>query len=174
MFFPGRPVLFQLGGSRIPDIQQKLHLSNAQLGAVLLGLPTGLLISLPLAGWLVTKFGSKKIVLTAAAVYACTLPLLGIVQNKTQLIATLFLFGMGGNMLNISVNTQAVGTEALYGRTIMATYHGLWSLAGFTGAAIGTLAVKLQVVPFQHFIAIPVIAWIVLLIIARNLRFRAT
>ncbi len=145
---------FSSWASRIPDIQQKLHLSNAELGAVLLGLPTGLLISLPLAGWLVAKFGSKKVVLSAAIFYACSLPLLGLAQNKLQLIASLFLFGMGGNMLNISVNTQAVGTEALYGRTIMASYHGLWSLAGFTGAAIGTLAVKINLPPYQHFAGI--------------------
>ncbi len=160
---------FSSWASRIPDIQQRLHLSNAELGAVLLGLPTGLLISLPLAGWLVAKFGSKKVVLSAVAFYSFTLPLLGLAQNKTQLIGSLFLFGMGGNMLNISVNTQAVGTEALYGRTIMASYHGLWSLAGFTGAAIGTLAVKFKILPYQHFFAILVISLVLLLIISRNL-----
>ncbi len=52
--------------SRIPDIQLKLHLDNAGLGAVLLALPTGLMTSLPLAGWLVAKYGSRPVALVAA------------------------------------------------------------------------------------------------------------
>ena len=137
--------------SRIPDIQQRLHLDNAALGGVLLGLPVGLLTSLPLAGWLVAKFGSRPIAVTAAILYASILPLLDLVIAPWQLVAALVLFGMCGNLLNISMNTQAIGTEALYGRTIMASYHGLWSLAGFAGGSIGTLFINLGWVPWQHF-----------------------
>lgn len=66
-------------------------------------------------------------------------------------------------MLNISMNTQAVGTEALYGRTIMASYHGLWSLAGFSGAAIGTLMIGLGLLPYQHFLIISFLAFLIIL-----------
>ena len=145
---------FASWASRIPNIQEKLHLNNAALGAVLLGLPTGLLISLPFAGWLVARFGSRVIVIISALVYSFTLPMLGIAGNKGQLLATLFVFGMGGNMLNISMNTQAVQTETFYGRTIMASYHGIWSLAGFTGAAIGSMMVNLGLAPAEHLLYI--------------------
>ncbi len=121
---------------------------------VLLGLPTGLLISLPFAGWLVARFGSRIIVIISALVYSFTLPALGFASDKGQLLTCLFVFGMGGNMLNISMNTQAVQTESFYGRTIMASYHGIWSLAGFTGAAIGSLMVNLGFTPVEHFIYI--------------------
>jgi MFS family permease len=144
--------------SRIPDIRLKLHLDNAALGGVLLALPAGLMVSLPLAGWLVARFGSRRIATIAAIGYACTLPLLGLAGAVWQLMACLFLFGMGGNLLNISMNTQAVGTEQLYGRTIMASYHGLWSLAGFSGAAIGNLMIGLGLLPYQHFLLISTVA----------------
>jgi MFS family permease len=162
-FFFLAGLCFSSWASRIPDIQTKLHLNNARLGAVLLSLPTGLLISLPMAGWLVAKFGSRVIAISAALLYALTLPLLGFVQTIWQLIICLFIFGMGGNMLNISMNTQAVGTEAIYGRSIMASYHGLWSLAGFSGAAIGTLLVRLGLSPAGHFL---IISGLALLIVA--------
>jgi MFS family permease len=160
---------FSSWASRIPDIQVKLHLNNAGLGAVLLGLPTGLLISLPVAGWLVAKYGSRFIAIGAAILYAATLPLLGLAESKLQLLLCLFLFGMGGNMLNISMNTQAVSTETLYGRTIMASYHGLWSLAGFSGAALGTLMVALGLSPFQHFLIINVIGFLIIAIASKYL-----
>ena len=148
--------------SRIADIRLKLHLSAAGLGGVLLGLPAGLMVSLPLAGWLVARFGSRPVGTFAAICYICTLPLLGLVDAVWQLVAVLFIFGMGGNMLNISINTQAIGTEALYGRTIMASYHGLWSLAGFSGAAIGTLFIGIGWLPYQHFLVITALGFLIL------------
>jgi MFS family permease len=162
-FFFLAGLCFSSWASRIPDIRLKLHLDNAGLGAVLLGLPAGLMTSLPLAGWLVARFGSRPIALFAAIAYACTLPVLGLVTAVWQLVACLFLFGMGGNLLNISINTQAIGTESLYGRTIMASYHGLWSLAGFSGASIGTLFINLGWLPYQHFLVITAAAGMIVL-----------
>ncbi len=65
-FFFLAGLCFSSWASRIPDIRLKLHLDNAALGAVLLGLPAGLLTSLPLAGWLVARFGSRPVALLAA------------------------------------------------------------------------------------------------------------
>jgi len=160
---------FSSWASRIPNIQQKLHLDNASLGGVLLGLPIGLLTSLPLAGWLVARFGSRPIAITAAILYASTLPTLGLVNAVWELVTCLFFFGMFGNMLNISINTQAIGTEALYGRTIMASYHGLWSLAGFSGASIGTAFISLGWLPWQHFLVVTALAYIIVISISSHL-----
>ncbi|WP_153797263.1 MFS transporter [Foetidibacter luteolus] len=142
---------FASWASRIPNIQQKLQLSEGGLGTVLLSLPVGLMVSLPFSGVLVSKFGSRKIVILAALLYACTLPFLGLVAEVWQLSLTLFFFGFFGNLFNISVNTQAVGIETIYGRSIMASFHGLWSLAGFSGGSIGTLMVSSDISPFAHF-----------------------
>src|ERR1022692_983404 len=60
-FFFLAGLCFSSWASRIPNIQQTLHLSNAALGGVLLGLPAGLLTSLPIAGWLVAKFSSRPV-----------------------------------------------------------------------------------------------------------------
>ena len=168
-FFFLAGLCFSSWASRIPDIRLKLHLDNAALGAVLLGLPAGLLTSLPLAGWLVARFGSRPIALFAALLYAITLPSLGLAAAPWQLVACLFVFGMGGNLLNISMNTQAIGTEALYGRTIMASYHGIWSVAGFSGAAIGTLFIRLGWLPYQHFIVITSLAWLIVAVTSGQL-----
>lgn len=151
VFFFLAGLCFASWASRIPDIKQKLELNDAGLGAVLVALPVGLMTSLPIAGWLVSRWGSKKVVILAATGYPLTLVFLGAVQHSWQLAAVLFVFGLFGNLFNISVNTQAVGVEALYKRPIMASFHGTWSLAGFSGAAIGTLAVSGSLAPLYHF-----------------------
>ncbi|MDQ6814353.1 MAG: MFS transporter, partial [Bacteroidota bacterium] len=158
--------LFASWASRIPAIQQKLALSETELGMVLFSLPVGLLVSLPISGWLVTKKGSKTVACFAAIFYALLLVTMGLAASKVQLMAALFAFGLAGNMGNISFNTQAVNVEALYGRTIMASFHGVWSLAGFTGAAFGTFLTGAAVAPATHFLIALVIAIIIISVAA--------
>ena len=80
---------------------------------------------------------------------------LGLASSLYQLLPCLVLFGIGGNLTNISVNTQAVGVERLYKhKPIMASFHGLWSLAGFVAAAIGTFMIGHAVTPGVHFVLI--------------------
>ena len=164
VFFFIAGFVFASWASRIPDIKNALHLSDAGLGSVLLALPAGLMTGLPLSGYLVSKFGSKNIMIAGAALYPGILLLLGLAVSPFQLIVALFMFGFCGNLLNISVNTQAVGVEAIYGRSIMASFHGLWSLAGFAGAGLSTIMISFKLTPFQHFCIICSAA--VLLIIA--------
>ncbi|MBC7887493.1 MAG: MFS transporter [Ferruginibacter sp.] len=155
---------FASWASRIPDIKTTLQLSDAGLGGVLFALPLGLMISMPVSGYVVTRFGSSRIVIITALFYPLTLILLGLAPTAWLLSAVLFVFGFWGNLFNISVNTQAVGVEALYGRSIMASFHGLWSLAGFTGAATGTLMVAVHLSPFIHFCIICATAFLLVFI----------
>ncbi|MBC7921677.1 MAG: MFS transporter [Ferruginibacter sp.] len=158
-FFFIQGLCFASWASRIPDIQARLHLSEAQLGGVLLALPAGLMTSLPVVGWLVGRYGSRRAMIVAAILYASTLPLIGWVGLPWHLAGVLFLYGMWGNLANIAINTQAVGTEVLYGRSIMASFHGLWSLAGLAGAAVGTLLIRLDISPFVHFCLVSAVAY---------------
>ena len=153
MFFMAG-LCFSSWASRIATVQQKLDLTDAALGAVLFSLPVGLFFSLPFSGWAITKVGSKKVLLGAIITYACALVSLGLAQNTFQLVLCLMVYGFASNAVNISVNTQAVATEKQYSKPIMASFHGLWSLAGFTGAGIGSFMIAERIDPFKHFLII--------------------
>lgn len=150
-FFFLAGICFASWASRIPDFKQQLQLSDAALGSILFALPVGSMLSLPVSGWLVAHWGSKKAMLLGAIAYPFVLFLIGYSSTIPQLVVLLFCFGLFGNLMNISVNTQAIGVEALYGRSVMASFHGVWSAAGFTGAAIGAFMVSRQIIPFHHF-----------------------
>lgn len=147
---------FSTWASRIPTVQQKMHLSETELG----GVPVGLIVSLPITGWLVAKHGSRTMTVLAVLSYSGALPLLGLAQNVPQLLAALVVFGFGSNMANISVNTQGVGVEAIYGKSILATFNGIWSLAGFVGAALGTAMIGWGIAPLQHFTIMALVIWL--------------
>ncbi|HEY0042381.1 MAG TPA: MFS transporter [Flavisolibacter sp.] len=154
-------VLFFLQGlcfaswaSRIPSIQQELNLSESMLGVILFALPAGSMLSLLFSGKLVTKYGSKKVASNAIFMYSLFLPVIGLSGNVWVLIISLVFFGMAGNIANIAINTQAVHVEARYGKKIMASFHGLWSLAGFMAAGIGTYMISQGIVPLTHFLLV--------------------
>jgi MFS family permease len=150
---------FASWASRIPDIKTSLHLNDAMFGSILFALPVGQFLMMTFSGKLVTRFGSRKVILFALPFYTICLNNIGLVKAGWQLAIALFLFGLAGNLCNISINTQGVAAERLYERPIMASFHGGWSLAGFTGALIGLLMINLKVVPTWHFITVILIVW---------------
>lgn len=157
LFFFGQGLGFATWASRIPSIKSSLGLSEAELGTLLLMIPIGQLVTLPISAFLVNKFGSHRVLPWAAFLYAFVLILIGLSPNVWYLGASLFLFGMAGNMGNISVNTQGVLAEEIYGKPIMSSFHGAWSLAGFSGALLGFLSMQLELPSMQHFIGMCVL-----------------
>lgn len=160
LFYFGQGIAFASWASRIPDIKHSLNLSDGELGSILLALPLGQLATMPISGRLVTKYGSKKILTITAPLYVLALGNLGLATAPWHLAAFLFLFGVIGNMCNIAVNTQGSEAEKLFGRPIMTSFHGAWSIAGFTGALVGLLMVNLHIIPYYHFWIITVLIWI--------------
>jgi MFS family permease len=169
VFFFCQGICFASWASRIPDIKTALHLSEAGLGSILLGLPIGQLLTMPFSGRAVTRFGSKNVLRIGIICYCIALSNIGLATAPWQLALCLFIFGISGNMCNISVNTQAVNAEALYGKPIMASFHGVWSTSGFTGALTGLLMMRLHVKPYAHFCIIAFVVLTLTLLFARYL-----
>jgi MFS family permease len=151
LFFFCQGLVFASWASRIPMIKHHLQLSEGTLGTTLLLMPLGQLLTMTLSGKLVSTYGSTKIIPIASLLYACILCCISFVSNIYHLGICLFCFGIFSNMGNIAVNTQGVTVENLYKRSIMSSFHGAWSLAGFIGALIGLFTVNLELNILTHF-----------------------
>ncbi|MBC5838523.1 MFS transporter [Flavobacterium muglaense] len=167
-FYFGMGLCFATWASRIPDIKTALDLGSAELGSILFAVPLGQLLIMPFSGKLVTRFGSHRILIIASILYVLSLANLGLATTSWQLSLALFLFGVFGNLNNIAVNTQGVYTEVLFKKTIMSSFHGMWSFAGFTGALVGLGMLALELTPFHHFV---IVGAVVLLILLFNYKF---
>jgi MFS family permease len=168
-FYFAQGLCFASWASRIPEIKINLNLSDAQLGSILLGLPIGQLLTMPISGRLVTAFGSRRILIATAPFYTLALTNIGLATAGWQLALFLFLFGIVGNMCNISLNTQGVAAEKMYGKPIMTSFHGAWSLGGFTGALVGLLIINFHQTPYTHFWIITAFVWLHILINYKHL-----
>lgn len=150
-FYFAQGLCFSSWASRIPDIKGYLGLNDAAWGTVLLMIPVGQICGMSLSGYLVSKVGSRKILPIALIFYVVALVAIGLAQTEYTLLMSLIVFGFFGNFCNISVNTQGVNVETLFGKTIMSSFHGGWSMACFAGSAIGVLMINLAMTPFVHF-----------------------
>lgn len=159
-FFLG--LCFASWAARIPDIQAKFDLSEGQLGTLLLFLPVGSMLGLPIAGWSVHHYGSRRVILMGSVAYALTLPLIGFSPQIWILVPVLVVYGMLGNIMNISLNTQALDLEDQMGKSILASFHGLWSMAGFAGAGIGAGMIFLNFNPGQHYLVVMAISLVII------------
>jgi len=140
--------------SRIPGIKESLKLNDAHFGTLLFMMPVGLILTLPLTGRLLDHYKSRTIMLIGTLFYNLVLACLGFSTYTWVLGTFLFFFGSSRNLMNLSINAQAVGVQSLYSRSIMSNFHAIWSLAGFAGAAVGYAMVTMNVIPAWHLMGV--------------------
>lgn len=168
-FFLAQGLCFSTWASRIPDMKEIFEVNYAfYWGLVLFLIPVGKFVAIPLAGYLVSKYGSRVMVQVSVLGYALALFAIGTAHSIYMLGAYLFCFGVFWNLCDISLNTQGIGIERLYGKTIMASFHGGWSLAACLGALIGFFMIVGRVSPFWHF---TFIALLIVLIVLSGRRY---
>jgi len=123
--------------ARIPDIKTHLHISNATLGTVLLSSSIGVFLALRPSGKLSAKYGSAPIAFWATLALSTAILLLGFIFNIAWFCVSLFLFGFTLAFQDVAMNSHAVALEHKSGKRMMSVFHGMFSVGGLGGGAIG-------------------------------------
>ncbi|GAA3128792.1 MFS transporter [Streptosporangium carneum] len=168
---PGRPtllrariavcLLFLLSGmaigtwtARIPSIKQDLGLGDGQLSLALLGIAAGALAGMQAVGRLIDRYGSVRVMLPMAFAQGVVLVLPAHAPNLAGLALALFAFGVVHGTLDVAMNANAVEVERATGRPIMSSFHALFSIGGFLGAAAGGAFAHAGFSPAATFVAL--------------------
>ncbi len=122
---------------RIPEVQAKLGLGPAELALALLGMPIGLLMTLPFAGGFVARVGARTTIIGGFALFLLLAPLPSLAWNLPSLFVALLIVGTVISGLELGLNVAADAIEHAGGRKIMSTCHGFWSLGQMVGSLIG-------------------------------------
>ncbi len=138
--------------SRIPAIQSALRLSNGVLGVTLLGSALGAVSTIPITGWLITRFGSRKITGVSSILFCCCVLLPALAWNAFTLALALFVFGALAAAMDVSMNAQGVEVEKELGAPTMSRFHGMFSLGAMVGAGIGGSVAAHAISPLLHFL----------------------
>ncbi len=139
--------------SRIPAVQSALKLRNGSLGLTLLSSAVGAITTIPITGWLVSRYGSKKVSIASCLLFCSSVVLPGLAFDSVTLSAALFIFGACAAAMDVSMNAQGVEVEKGLGAPTMSRFHGMFSLGGMIGAGIGGLAAADGIGVLPHFAA---------------------
>jgi MFS family permease len=140
--------------ARIPAVKAHVGLSDGTLAVGLLATSAGAMVSMQLAGRLVDRFGSRRVVVPAGVALGVALLGPGLAGSLPALVAALFCYGACYGLTNVAMNTHALTLQRRYGRPIMTSFHAVFSAGGLVGAALGGLAARADLTAEQTFAAV--------------------
>lgn len=138
-----KTIYFMLGAgsgtfaANIPRIKDNLQLNPSLLGLALLCCSAGGFVAMQFAAPLIKRFGLRALIATLAPSFPLVLILIAFSNNFIALAGAFILFGGLTSIAGIAVNGHAIDIEKAYARTIMSSFHALFSIGGLVGATIG-------------------------------------
>src|SRR5919107_663977 len=122
-------------GGVLPSIRERLAIDASRIAVLLFTAGLAGIVSMQTGGRLSDAIGARQVALAG-------LPLL-ISAATTFALATTFpvavvgavLLGLGNGTMDVAMNAVGVQVEAARKRPVMSSFHALWSVGGFVGAA---------------------------------------
>ncbi|MGA5507515.1 MFS transporter [Streptomyces umbrinus] len=153
----------------IPAIEERVGISHATLGGLLVLLGLGAFVGMQVAGRLTDSLGARVVVPTTGVLCSAALVLPGLPQDPWTLAAALMVFGFCNGCLDVSMNAHAVHVEKAYGRPVMSAFHATFSVGGVLAALVGAAAASAGLSPAAGMAAMGALGVVVALVSARAL-----
>jgi MFS family permease len=125
--------------TRLPDFSDRWDISSVALSLLLLMMVLLAGVGSVVAETLAKRHSSATLLRFGLGLLAVGVPVATTAPALGVFIAGLAVYGVGLGVVDASTNMQAVALEHDYGRPILPSFHGAWTLGGILGAAI-TLA----------------------------------
>ena len=130
---------------RLPEIKDRLDVSNAGLAVALLGGGVGGIVGSLAVGRIMSRLGSRRLVLWSLLFLPACMTLIGFVGDPWMLLVVLALIGVTDVLADVAMNAQGVIAQERLQRSIMNRLHGLWSLGFASGTLVGSLCAGFDV-----------------------------
>ena len=114
------------------------------------------------ASW-IARVGTRRACLTGGLVMSACAALILIVPAYWMLLIVLAVFGAGMATLDVAMNAEASAVEKALGQPIMSALHGMFSVGGMAGAAVGGLLLSRGMAPAVHLTLAAAISALVLI-----------
>src|SRR5512133_358465 len=141
---------FATWGVHVPTFKHLHGLSEAEVALAMLAAGVGALVAVLWAGSLVGRFGARAICAVSGLMTAAAIGALLQLPSYWAGVIGLFVFGVANSLFDVAMNAHAVEVEACYGRPIMSSCHGFFSLGGLGGAALASLLAVAGVAATTH------------------------
>nr|WP_216656436.1 MFS transporter [Nocardioides marmotae] len=125
--------------TRLPDFSDRWGLSEVALSGLLLLLVLAAGVGSVVAERVAARHDSAWLLRFGLLVMTLALPTLVLAGDRAVFVAGIVGYGLALGLVDAATNMQAVAVERDYGRPLLPSLHGCWTLGGLVGAAI-TLA----------------------------------
>lgn len=133
--------------SLVPFVKQRLGMDEALFGMLLLTLGLGALVTMPVAGMIVSRRGTREVLAWAVPLTSLLGAFIPWVTNPWAAAALLALFGAVFGAIDVSMNVHSIEVEKQSGRKMLSGFHALYSVGGVAGALLMSLLLNLQFAP---------------------------
>jgi MFS family permease len=135
---------------RYPSIKAELGLANVEFGAAVAASPLGALIAGLAAGVLIRRYRSARVAVAATVVASVGILLAGLAPGWLVLAGALFLAGAMDSITDVAQNSHALRVQRLYGRSIINSFHAVWSIGAVAGGIMGAAAAQIRMPLLVH------------------------
>jgi len=135
LFFLTNGALFANLLPRYPEIKAALDLTNTEFGIAVAAYPVGSLLAGLAAAALIRRFRSSRVALAGTIIISCGVLLAGLAPSWALLAGALLLVGGADAIVDVAQNSHGLRVQRLFGRSILNSFHAIWSV----GAVVGGL-----------------------------------
>lgn len=135
---------------RYPEIKTDLGLSNGAYGVAVAAFSAGALVTGPAAASLIRRFRSARVAVVASGGIAVFAWLAGIAPSPVTFAAALFVAGGADAVTDVAQNAHGLRVQRHYERSIINSFHAVWSAGAILGGAMGAVAIALHVPRGSH------------------------
>jgi predicted MFS family arabinose efflux permease len=126
--------------ARIPWMATHAGLGVGRLAIALLIPGIGALIAMPFSGRLAHRYALRPLVTTTIVAWSAGLVLPALPTTFASLCVALFVFGAAAGLADTAMNAEGILVETAFGRSVMSSFHGFWSVGVLAGSAASAIS----------------------------------
>ncbi|MFC5816113.1 MULTISPECIES: MFS transporter [Nonomuraea] len=153
---------------RIPALTDKLGLSEAEVGTVLLAWGLGALVTMQSMRRVMARAGSRTVLRVGGPLTALALIAVALMPSLPALLVASTVFGMTFGLFDIAMNAQGSTVERAYGRPLMNGMHAGWCVGAMTAGVTGSLSIVLGLSFTANLVLVSLLSLPVLLVLGRT------
>ncbi|HEX8346885.1 MAG TPA: MFS transporter [Actinoplanes sp.] len=150
---------------RYPQIKADLGVSNAVLGTALAGYSIGALLAGLLAGAAIRRSGSARVAAFGIVLTTIVTLAIPVAPHWIAFGAVLLVVGALDAVVDVAQNAHGLRVQRLYGRSILNSLHGVWSIGAVLGGLMGSAAAGLGI-PLAIHLSVSAVTWSLVALIA--------
>ncbi|WP_030265055.1 MFS transporter [Streptomyces violens] len=135
---------------RYPQIKADLGMGNSAYGLAVAAFPTGAIAAGLAAGVLIRRLGSARVAVAGTLLTGVGILAAGLANSAVLFAGVLFLAGAMDAITDVAQNAHGLRVQRRYGRSIINSFHAIWSIGAVTGGTMAAGAIALGLSLGQH------------------------